>query len=60
MTNLAVFSTAAKIMKGITKKKNNNLMRPISISAIIKASTPSAGVSQNFNKLRMIRFSFLF
>ena len=57
---LAVDSTAANITNGMTKNKNTNLMRPISITANINASNPSTGVSQNFIKFRTIRFNFLF
>ena len=57
---LAVDSTAANITNGITKNKNMNLIRPISMTANINASNPSTGVSQNFIKLRKIRFNFLF
>ena len=59
-TYLAVVSTAANITKGITKKKNMNRMRPISITAIQNASNPSTGVSQNFIKFLAIRFNSLF
>ena len=59
-TYLAVVSTAANITKGITKKKNKNRIRPISITAIQNASNPSTGVSQNFNRFLAIRFNSLF
>ena len=59
-TYLAVVSTAANMTKGITKKKNMNRIRPISITAIQNASNPSTGVSQNFIKFLAIRFNSLF
>ena len=59
-TYLAVVSTAANMTKGITKKKNKNRIRPISITAIQNASIPSTGVSQNFIRFLAIRFNSLF